>query len=106
MESTILALFDAFNRRDWTALDEFVSPDLVVEEAPGHNPEVRTYRGRDEFRAFLDGMFMFWARVNFEVLRIFWAYESRAVVGVRNTLTGRGSGVEVSSDSGTLFEYP
>ena len=86
-------------------MDDFASPDLVVEQAPGLNPEVRTYRGRDEFRSFLDGMFMFWARVNFEVLRIFWADESRAVVAVRNTLTGLGSGVEVSSDSGSLFEF-
>jgi ketosteroid isomerase-like protein len=45
MDSTIHALYDAFNRRDWTAMREVASPDVVVEEAPGTSPEVRTYRG-------------------------------------------------------------
>jgi len=105
MDSTIRALYDAFNRRDWTAISEIVSPDVVIEETPGASPEARTYRGWDGTRAYLDGTFKFWEQVNFEVRRIIWADQSRAAVAVRTTLTGRGSSAEVTSDSGTLVKF-
>jgi len=63
MDSTIRALYDAFNRRDWTVISEIVSPDVVIEETPGASPEARAYRGWDGTRAYLDGMFKFWAQV-------------------------------------------
>ena len=105
MDSTIHALYDAFNRRDWTAMREVASPDVVVEEAPGTSPEVRTYRGWDEVRAYFEGVHQFWAQVNFEARRIVWVDESRAAVLNRITATGRGSGVELTSDAGSLIEF-
>jgi ketosteroid isomerase-like protein len=105
MDSTVLALYEAFNRRDWTAVGNVASPDVVVEEAPGASPEARTLRGWDQVRAYLHGMFVFWDRVNFEVRRVVWADEHRAVVALRVTLRGRGSGIEDSTDSGTLIEF-
>ena len=105
MDPTILALFDAFNRRDWTAMGAGVSPEVVIEEAPGSNPDHRTYRGWDEARAYLDGFYKLWERVSVEVRRIVWVDASLAAVAIRATLTGRGSSVEVTSDSGHLIEF-
>jgi ketosteroid isomerase-like protein len=102
LDSTIRAFYDALERRDLTVLDEVASPDVVVKEAPGTTPEGRTYRGREEVRAFVDSLFKFWAQVNFDVLRIVWADESRVVIAVRGTYAGRGTGVEVTTDSGNL----
>jgi ketosteroid isomerase-like protein len=105
LDSTIRAFYDALQRRDLTVVDEVASPDVVVKEAPGMSPEGRTYRGREEVRAFIARLFKFWAHVNFEVLRIVWADDSRAVIASRYTTTGRGSGVELTTDSGNLVEF-
>ena len=105
MDSTILALFDAFNRRDLTAYGANVSPEVVVEEAPGFTPELRTYRGWDEVRAYIEGVYKFWEQAHIEVRRIAWADASLAAVTIRTTLTGGGSSVEVATDGGNLIEF-
>ncbi|HEY6636598.1 MAG TPA: nuclear transport factor 2 family protein [Solirubrobacterales bacterium] len=105
MDSAILAHFEAFNRRDWTAIGANVSPEVVLAEAPGLTPDLRTYKGWDEVRAYFEGLYRFWEQVHIEVRRIAWANASLAAVTIRATLTGRGSGVEVAADGGHLFEF-
>ena len=96
MDSTILAVFDAFNGRDWTVIGANVSPEVVLKEAPGLTPDLRTYRGWDEVRAYLEGLHKFWEQAHIEVRRIAWADASLAAVTVRTTMTGRGSSVEAA----------
>jgi ketosteroid isomerase-like protein len=105
MESSILALYDACNRRDWGTVREIASPDIVLQEASGTTPDRRICRGWGEVRDYLDGFFRFWEQASIEVREIAWADEALAVVSVRNTVIGRGSSVEVSTDSGTVIEF-
>ena len=71
----------------------------------GLTPDLRTYRGWDEVRAYLEGLHKFWEQAHIEVRRIAWADASLAAVTIRTTLTGRGSSVEVATDGGNLIEF-
>ena len=42
-EAIVRAFYDAFNRRDFAALDRLMSPSVLIEETPGFNPNAGTY---------------------------------------------------------------
>jgi ketosteroid isomerase-like protein len=104
VEAAVRSFYDAFNRRDFSAIEALLHVDVVVEETSGFNPAAHVYRGRDEALRYFESYFKFWDRLHMEVPRIESVSESVVVVPVRLTVVGRGSDVEVTGDWGHLAE--
>lgn len=84
--------YEAFARRDWSLLSEFVDPDVVMDLSRNvFNPDV--YRGFDGFRRVVEGAEETWD--DFEMTpEEFIDGGDQVVVALKVSGRGKGSGVQ------------
>jgi uncharacterized protein len=87
--------YAALNRGDVSVVVELLDPDLEWHE-PGPSPEAGTHRGRDGFERFLRGWLESFDGFRVEPERVVERGDDLIAV-VRQTGTGRSSGVEVET---------
>ena len=103
-ETLIRDFYDAFNRRDFDAIEAVIPDDVVIAETPGFNPTAGKYRGRAEARRYFEGWFKFWKTVEGNPISIHLGSEGKLAVRVRVTVTGQESDLAVTDDWGHVFE--
>jgi ketosteroid isomerase-like protein len=92
-ERLIRAGYDAWNRNDWKAMKELLSPDIEIDATDRVlNPD--SYRGMDGFRRMTDEIAEVWDSWEVEPLQV---VERGDVMYVAHRVRarGKGSGVEV-----------
>lgn len=87
--------YAALNRGDLSAVLELLDPDIEWHE-PAHSPDAGTHRGRDSFERFLRGWIESFDGFRVEPERVVERGEDIVAV-VRQTGTGRASGLEVEA---------
>ena len=87
--------YAALNRGDVSVVVELLDPELEWHE-PGPSPEAGTHRGRDGFERFLRSWLESFDGFRVEPERVVERGDDLVVV-VRQTGTGRSSGVEVET---------
>jgi uncharacterized protein len=101
---TVRRIYDAFQRDDWGSALEFVSPDIELHGTSGGLSEGSVARGIPAVRQ----MFEAWDAEAWEETRLspreFIDAGDQVVVMQHELRRGRGSGVEVESETAVLFE--
>jgi ketosteroid isomerase-like protein len=90
----VLQQIEAANRRDIDAVAALVSPEVEWEDAVFFSEPVRVYRGRAEFREWVNRVLEPWKSLHLEAEEITEAGDDRVLVGTLITARGKGSGVE------------
>jgi hypothetical protein len=103
VEELVQRGWDAYNRGDIEATLAIFDPEVVVHTTqPMAN--AGTYHGREGFVRWITQWNEAWDSFNAEVLSIERIGERHVLVHVRQNGTGRGSGIEVTMESGWAFE--
>jgi uncharacterized protein len=87
--------YDALNRGDLSVVLELLDPDIEWHE-PAPSPEAGAHRGRDSFERFLQGWLESFDGFRVEPEQVVERGDELVAV-VRQTGTGRGSGVQVET---------
>ena len=87
--------YAALNRGDVSVVLDLLDPDIEWHE-PGWSPEAGTHRGRDSFERFFRGWIESFDGFRVEPERVVQRGD-RLVAVVRQTGTGRSSGVQVAT---------
>jgi ketosteroid isomerase-like protein len=96
--------YDAFLRSDWNSMSELVDPDLEFRATVGGLEEGRVARGVQEFmQIFEEEDLEAWDQRRFEPEDFIDAGD-RVVVLQREYRRGRGSGVELETETAVVFE--
>ncbi len=96
-------VIDAMNRRDLDAYDELAAPDFEWFPAMPGTVEGGSYRGREEVETYLADYDKVWE--TFVVVpEEYRDLGDRVVVLGRLQARGRGSGVQVNSAAGLVFQ--
>jgi len=103
-EETILAAYDAWNRRDVDRTVELVHPDCVARPFLGANLGANVYRGRDGARRWFQDLHQEWESFEARVTGIAERGE-RALCTFHVHARGRASGVVIDGDLHHLFEF-
>ena len=88
--------FDAMNAGDLDTLLELVDDDIVADVPTGY-ANADTYRGRDGFRRMAEQWLEPWSSFHAEPLD-FIERGDAVVIPIRQSATGRESGIEVEMD--------
>jgi ketosteroid isomerase-like protein len=86
--------YEAFNRDGWEAIVEFLTPDVVWDEA-GLFPDRDSFHGHDGIRELARQNEELWEGLRVEVDDVIPVGEDKVVVLLRTIARGQGSGVEV-----------
>jgi ketosteroid isomerase-like protein len=92
---------DAYNRRDWTALQRHYSPNAEIDWSRSRGPLKGVYRGQQGIDAFGDEFFSIFENIRLEVHE-YAAGGSDVVVPNTAHLKGR-DGIEVIARSAFVF---
>ena len=94
--------FGAFDDRDFTTAVSFFAPDVEWDFSalPGEG----VVRGRDDLRAYFEGLNEVWAEMTNDVEKIEEAGEGRVIVLARLRARGLRSGVDVDAPVAYLWE--
>jgi ketosteroid isomerase-like protein len=87
--------YAALNRGDLSVVVDLLDPDIEWHE-PGWSPEAGTHRGRDTFERFFRGWLESFEGFRVEPERVVQRGD-RLIAVVRQTGTGRSSGVQVET---------
>jgi ketosteroid isomerase-like protein len=93
--------FDAMNAGDLDALMQLVADDIVADVPTGY-ANADTYRGRDGFRRMAEQWLEPWSSFRAEPLD-FIEQGDAVVIPIRQSATGRESGIEVEMDLAYLL---
>ena len=96
-------LFDAWTRRDLTAVQELCDPELVVDRS-NSMAEARIYRGWEEVNEFWEDWSAMWADFGWDLDEFIVAGDGVVVTG---RFRGRGatSGAEVEANVSQVFTF-
>jgi ketosteroid isomerase-like protein len=94
--------FGAFDDRDFTTAVSFFAPDIEWDFSalPGEG----VVRGRDDLRAYFEGLNQVWAEMTNDIEKIEEAGEDRVIVLARLRARGLRSGVDVDAPVAYLWE--
>src|SRR5688572_3366940 len=88
-------LNEALDRRDWDGVFAEISPDFEWETDPRH-PKAGVYRGREEFRRFIEDLEDPFEQTVTEMEKVFATADQVAVfVRIRRRLKGSSSELEI-----------
>ena len=93
----------AYAAGDIAGILEVFDPDIVVEVPPGL-ANSGTFRGHEGFLGWLAAWNEAWESFDVDVLETVAVGDHHVVCHLRQTGVGRGSGIEVSQQSGWMFE--
>jgi ketosteroid isomerase-like protein len=102
VELTRLA-WEAYDAGDLERVLEIFDPDVVI-HVPAELGNAGTYRGHEEFLRWLAAWNEAWESFGIRVVETVAVGDRHAVSNVSETGIGRGSGVEVTRETGWLFE--
>ena len=95
--------WDAYNRGDIEGTLAIFDPELTVHVAPPM-ANAGTYRGRQGFLTWIGQWNEAWGSFSAVVLAVETVGEHHLLAHVRQAGTGRGSGIEVTMESGWVFD--
>jgi ketosteroid isomerase-like protein len=95
--------WDAYNRGDIEGTLAIFDPELVVHTAPPM-ANAGTYHGKQGFLTWIGQWNEAWDSFTAAVLAVETVGERHALTRVRQSGTGRGSGIEVTMESGWVFD--
>lgn len=98
------AVYDAFNRRNFSDLSSLLDPEVVFVEAEGRGGQTREHHGRDRLLDYLSSWWDAWETVDWEV------YETREEGGRVLSLCNvrgrpRGTDTEVDHRMGHISRF-
>lgn len=97
---------DAFNRRDFAALEEMTHEDLVFTSAlTAVDADGGIYRGAGAWRSYFQLMDEAWADWQVLDIQVFVADKNRVASTFRLVGTGRTSGARVEQQAGMAYEF-
>jgi ketosteroid isomerase-like protein len=85
---------EAFNRRDVEGVVADVSPDVEWEDSMFWSGTVRTYRGKEGLREWMNQVLEPWESLHVELEEITEAPNDRVFYGLYLTGRGKGSGID------------
>ena len=100
---TVRRLTEALDRRNWDAVFAYLSPQFEWETDPRH-PRAGVYRGREEFRRFMEDLEDPFEQTVTEIEEIF-AKEDRVVAFVKIRRRLKDSSSEVEIRIGELYTF-
>lgn len=92
--AVLAAVAAAVERREIDALLALADPEIVA-DVPAGMPNGGTFRGQDEYRAWLGNWLDAWERFSIEVVELEPVGERCVVASVIQRGTGKGSGIPV-----------
>ena len=92
--AVLAAAVAAVERREMEALLALADPEIVI-DVPAAMPNGGTFRGHDEYRAWLGNWLDAWERFSIEVVELERVGERCVIASVIQRGTGRGSGIPV-----------
>lgn len=103
LEALVRRGWDAYNRGDVDATLAIFDPELVVCTAPPM-ANAGTYHGKQGFLTWIGQWNEAWDAFTIKVLAVEAIGEHHVLTRVRQSGTGRSSGVEVTMNSGWVFD--
>jgi ketosteroid isomerase-like protein len=95
---------DAFNRRDFDALLDWLDPDVELHEWPTA-PGAETYHGPEGALRAIDKWFDVWEWMRVEVEEIVEAGSDRVLITLHQRAKGKGSAIEVEIRSFNVYTF-
>jgi ketosteroid isomerase-like protein len=103
-EQLVRAAWDAYNDGDIERTISFFHPDRLTVYAPPQMANAGTFHGVDGFIEWITAWNEAWDSFHTEIEEIETLNDRQVITRMRQSGTGRGSGVEVVMEAGWLFE--
>jgi ketosteroid isomerase-like protein len=103
LEGLVRRGWDAYNRGDIDGTVAILSPEVVVHTAPPM-ANAGTYHGVEGFVTWITQWSEAWDSFRADVVEVETVGDRHVVTHVHQSGVGRGSGIEVSMDSGWVFD--